>query len=238
MHIMRNCILCFVMVSVFSANKAESQPATSQKLLKTGIGFQLGVRFHQPDQINQFITDIYDAFLTDYIAGPVEKKSLGPGVFLSVNGTFDIGPLFSAVPFAQSMWAGKQMYFTGGPAANIHVNSYTAMGGLNLWLRVLNQEVFKLRIGAGVYGTYTYVTTTGDIAHRRIRGSGAGGRVLLGSEFKLNEKTVLTFDCGLPFGKSKLYYFDELKVAGIPVTYPEKMNHLGFELSPGIMFYF
>ena len=40
------------------------------------------------------------------------------------------------------------MYYTGGPAANIHVNTYTAMGGLNLWVRAINQELFKLRIGA------------------------------------------------------------------------------------------
>lgn len=239
MHSIRSCILCFVMVSVFVAQKAESQvPATSEKLLKTGIGFQLGVRFHQPDQVNQYITDLNDAFLQGYIAGPIEKKSLGPGVFLSVNGIFDVGPLFSAVPFAQSMWAGKQMYFTGGPAANIHVNSYTAMGGLNLWLRVINQEILKLRIGAGVYGTYSYVATTGDVLHRRIKGSGAGGRGLLGTEFRLNEKTVLTFDFGVPFGKSKLYATDPMKVDGVAVKYPNKLDHFGFELSPGIVFYF
>ncbi len=239
MHIIRSCILCFVMVSVFVVQKAESQaPAASEKLLKTGIGFQLGVRFHQPDQINQYITDLNDAFLHEYIAGPIEKKSLGPGVFLSVNGTFDIGPLFSAVPYVQSMWAGKQMYFTGGPAANIHVNTYTAMGGLNLWLRVVNLDVFKLRVGAGAYATYTYVSTTGDVLHRRIRGSGAGGRVLLGTEFRLTEKTALTFDCGVPFGKSKLYHFEPMEVEGIDVSYPEKLDHLGFELTPGIMFYF
>jgi len=239
MHIIRNSILCFVMVSVFVAQKAESQVlAASEKLLKTGIGFQLGVRFHQPDQINQYITDLNDAFLQKYVAGPIEKKSLGPGVFLSVNGTFDIGPLFSAVPFAQSMWAGKQMYYTGGPAANIHINTYTAMGGLNLWVRAINLELFKLRVGAGVYATYTYLSTTGDVLHRRIRGSGVGGRALLGTEFRLNEKTALTFDLGVPFGKSKLYSFDPMKVDGIAVKYPKKMDHLGFELSPGIMFYF
>ena len=239
MHIIRNSILCFVMVSVFVVQKAESQtPATSEKILKTGIGFQLGVRFHQPDQVNQYITDLNDAFLQKYVEGPIEKKSLGPGAFLSVNGRFDIGPLFSAVPFAQSMWAGKQMYYTGGPAANIHVNTYTAMGGLNLWVRAINQELFKLRIGAGVYGTYTYVTTTGDVLHRRIRGSGVGGRALLGTELRLNEKTSLTFDCGVPFGKSKLYHFDPMTIDGIKIKYPKKLDHLGFELSPGVVFYF
>lgn len=239
MHIIRNSILCFVMVSVFVVQKAESQtPATSEKILKTGIGFQLGVRFHQPDQVNQYITDLNDAFLQKYIYGPIEKKSLGPGVFFGVNGIFDIGPFFSAIPFAQSMWAGKQMYFTGGPAANIHVNTYTAMGGLNLWVRVVNLELFRLRIGAGAYATYTYLSTTGDVLHRRIRGSGAGGRALLGTEFRLTENTVLTFDCGVPFGKSKLYYFDPMEVDGIVIKYPKKLDHLGFELSPGIVFYF
>lgn len=239
MHIIKNSLICFAMVSVLAIQNAQSQEQVkSEKLLKTGIGFQLGVRFHQPDQINDFITDIYNAYVSEYVEGPIEKKTLGPGAFLSINGTFDIGPLFSAVPFVQSMWAGKQLYISGGPAGNIHVNSYTAMGGLNLFVRVLNQDSFKLRIGAGVYGTYTYVQTTGDVPHRRIGGSGAGGRGILGSEYRLNDKITLTLDCGVSFGKSKLYIGDPLKISGRPIVYPTKLDHLGFELTPGVMFYF
>ena len=65
--------------------------------------------------------------------GPIEKKAWARGIFKRER-DIRYWSAFSAVPFAQSMWAGKQMYYTGGPAANIHVNTYTAMGGLNLWV--------------------------------------------------------------------------------------------------------
>lgn len=231
------------MLSVFAVYNAESQESISSqksddKLVKIGIGFQTGVRFHQPKQVNDFITDVYDAFIADYIDGSVEKKNLGPGVFITANGTIDIGPVFSVAPFAQGMWAGKQLFISGGPAGNIHINTYTAMGGLNLWVRVINQEIFKLRIGGGFYGTYTYLNATGDIPHRRISGSGFGGRALLGSEYHINDKIALTFDCGLPFGKSELHHSGKMKVSGETVSYPDELDHFGFELTPGIMFYF
>lgn len=243
MHIIRNCILSFAMVSVFAVYNAESQePVSLQKVdakpVKPALGIQAGVRFHQPEQINNFITDIYDAFISDYVSGPVKKQNLGPGVYLSLNPTLDIGKVFSVVLFAQGMWAGKQIYVIGGPAGNINVNTYTAMGGLNLWVRVINQNVFKLRIGAGIYGAYTYLYATGDIPHRRLSGSGIGGKALLGSEYRLNEKIGLTLDCGMTFGKSNQYADDPLKVSGIPVKYPTELDHLGFELTPGVVFYF
>lgn len=240
MHITRN-IICFVMLTVFAVQYTESQEPVSSKedtkLVKMGIGFQSGIRFHQPDQLNEFVTNLYDAFVSEYVDGPTGKKKLGPGVFITLNGTFDIGPVFSAVPFGQGMWAGKQFFVSGGPAGNIHINTYTAMGGLNLWARVLNLNVFKLRLGTGIYGTYTIANITGDIRHQRIYGKGIGGRALLGSEYKLNETVTLTFDCGLSFGKTNLYD-DKIRVSGIPVSYPSKLDHLGFELFPGVMFYF
>ena len=61
MHIIRNSILCFVMVSVFVVQGRIADTSNIRKILKTGIGFEQ-CQFHQPDQVNQYITDLNDAF--------------------------------------------------------------------------------------------------------------------------------------------------------------------------------
>lgn len=219
--------------------KQRKKPATKKGvLLEKGIGIQSGIRFHRPKKFNDFLTEYYNAFIPENLVGPVDKKSIGPGLFLTLNGTFDIGPLFQVTPFAQGMWAGKQIYFRGGLTKDVHINSYTAMGGLNLWVRLLKGDRTTLRLGAGAYGAYTIVSFTGDIAGTRVSGGGFGFKGLLGTELRLNQRVVLTFDCGVPYGVSKIKNHGSLRTPGPSVKYPSKLEHFGFELLPGVMFYF
>ncbi|MBN1308283.1 MAG: hypothetical protein JXA18_10225 [Chitinispirillaceae bacterium] len=218
--------------------KLRGQSSTGRGILKKGIGIQSGIRFHRPKKFNEFLTDYYNAFIPENLSVPVDKKSIGPGLFLTLNGTIDIGPLFHVTPFAQGMWAGKQFYFRGGLVKDVHINTYTAMGGLNLWVRVLNREKFTLRLGAGGYGAYTIASVTGDISGTRVSGGGFGLKGLLGTELRLNRHLVLTFDCSVPYGGSKIKNKGSLRTPGAPVKYPTRLEHVGFELLPGVMFYF
>lgn len=250
MHNVRKGVLCLVMVSLFSVNAQSqgsaataSQPtqgvATVQsgKLVRAGLGIQCGVRFHGPDAFNDFVTDVWNAYLEENIYTPADDKSIGPGVFLGLYGSIDIGPVFSVSPVVQGMWAGKQFLVRGGRVGDVHINTYTAMGGLNLWARAVTTGIFSLRAGAGVYATHTIATITGDITHDRLSGTGVGFRGLLGTEFRVSDNMMVTFDCGVPFGKSEFNEGD-ISVCGRDVDYPEEFEHLGFELSPGIRIYF
>jgi len=250
MHNVRRGVLCLVMVSLFSV-KAQSvgsaatapQPAQaaatvqSEKLVRAGLGIQCGVRFHGPDAFNDFVTDVWNTFLVENVYTPADEKSIGPGVFLAINGSIDIGPVFSASPFVQGMWAGKQFLVRGGRVGDVHINTYTAMGGLNLWARAVTTGIFSLRAGAGVYATHTIATITGDITHDRISATGAGFKGLLGTEFRVSDNLMVTLDFGVPFGKSDFNKGD-ISVCGTDVDYPEEFDYLGFEISPGIRFYF
>jgi hypothetical protein len=213
------------------------QSSTDNGLLRAGIGVQCGVRFHRPHAFNAFVTDLWYAYIAEKYDKP-DKKRIGPGVLLTLNGTVDIGPLFHVTPFLQGMWAGKQFYFRGGLVKDFHVNTYTAMGGLNFWIRILNRERFAIRLGAGGYAAHTIVSFTGDLSETRISGTGYGLRGLLGTEVRLNRQVVLTLDCSVPYGVSELSNKGRLKTSGASVSYPTKLEHNGFELNPGIMFYF
>jgi hypothetical protein len=216
--------------------KDQSSPDT--RLVKAGIGFQSGIRFHRPDEFNEFVTDIWNSSLENIADASVDTKSIGPGVFLTLNGTIDIGSRFHITPFAQGMWAGKQFYLRGGLIKDIFINTYTAMGGLNLWVRVLDYERATFRLGAGGYGAYTIAWVTGDISKTKLSGSGYGVRGLLGTEIRLG-KAVITLDCGVPYGLTKLF-LREGNPGGSRSTirYPSQLDHLGFEVCPGILFYF
>jgi hypothetical protein len=219
--------------------KQHDQTSKDKGLLKKGIGIQCGIRFHRPKKFNDFVTDMWNSYLADISYSAGVKKTVGPGLFLSLNGTIDIGPLFQITPFAQGMWAGKQFYFTGGLIKDIHVNTYTAMGGLNLWVRVLKYKRITLRLGAGGYGAHTIVSFTGDISETKISGSGWGIRGLLGTELRLTQQVVITLDCSVPYGVSKLNGSGQLKTSGSSsVDFPSKFEHFGFEIFPGVMFYF
>lgn len=222
-----------------TTEKRQTSPTTENGIaLKKGIGIQSGIRFHRPETFNTFLTEYWSSFIPEQYDGSVAKKRIGPGLFLTLNGTIDIGPLFHITPFAQGMWSGKQFFFRGGVVKDVHVNSYTGMGGLNLWVRLLNHERITLRLGAGAYGGYTIVSFTGDINGNRISGGGYGFRGLLGTELRLNRHVVLTFDCSVPYGVSKITNDGSLKTPGGSVEYPSKLEHFGFELLPGVMFYF
>jgi hypothetical protein len=215
-----------------------ASPGRQERFLRMGIGFQCGIKFHQPEDINDFITAIWNSYLAEKVYVPVDKKNIGPGVLLAMNGTIDIGSFFQMTPFAQGMWAGKQFQFRGDPVGDIYFNTYTAVGGLNLWVHLVNRERFSIRLGAGGYATYTIVRLTGDVSHARVSGGGYGFRGLLGTELRLNSKAVLTLDGGVPYGKSRFHTEDGLKIAGTPINYPTEFKHFGFELCPGMMFYF
>ncbi len=216
----------------------EEQSSPDTRLVKAGIGFQSGIRFHRPDEFNEFVTDIWNSSLENIADASVDTKSIGPGVFLTLNGTIDIGSRFHITPFAQGMWAGKQFYLRGGMIKDIYINTYTAMGGLNLWVRILNYERATFRLGAGGYGAYTIAWITGDISKTKLSGSGYGVRGLLGTEIRLG-KAVITLDCGVPYGLTKLFIRKgALGESRSPVRYPSQLDHLGFEVCPGVLFYF
>jgi hypothetical protein len=212
--------------------------AQGNSLVRTGIGFQSGIRFHQPDKFNAFVTDIWNSSINDIADISVYTKTIGPGVFFTLNGTIDFGSRFQVTPFAQGMWAGKQFYFRGQVDKNIYINTYTALGGLNLWVRILTIGKVAFRLGTGGYGAYTIAGITGDIINTRLSGSGFGGRTLLGAQLPIG-KAVITLDGGVSYGYTKLSHKKgDLGLSKSPIRYPSRMDHLGFELCPGILFYF
>jgi len=215
-----------------------SQYSSNDDFIVWGIGVQCGVRFHDPETFNDFTTDLWDAFLTNNVYTPDERKHIGPGVFLSLNGTIDIGRYFQVAPFAQGMWAGKQFYFRGDIHEDLFVNTYTAMAGINLWARLLKFDPVTIRLGAGGYGAHTIVSVQGDLDETKTSGGGYGIRALLGSEYRLNDLIMLTLDCSYSYGASFLKHAGHFNVSGVSVQYPEKLEHSGFELFPGVMFYF
>jgi len=226
-------------VSPSPAPVSVQQPEATDDFLRMGMGVQCGVRFHQPEEFNSFVSDLWNSFLTDNVYAPVDKKQIGPGVFLSLNGTFDIGSRFQVVPFAQGMWAGKQFYFRGGIIKDMFVNTYTAMGGVNLFFRVINQERYSIRLGGGGYGAYTIARITGDIDDTKLSGSGYGVRGLIGTEWRLNNRVVLTLDGGTSWGISEFSHTSgTLKASRPNITYPKEFAHFGIEVCPGVVFYF
>jgi hypothetical protein len=215
----------------------EQQPESS--LLKMGIGLQCGIRFHQPEEYNDFVTDIWNSILAEHVYAPVDEKRIGPGALLALNGTFDIGTLVTVIPFVQGMWAGKQFYFRGAEVKDVHINTYTAMGGLNVLIRVINREAFTIRLGAGGYGTRTITRITGDAFTTIFGGNGYGFKGLLGTEMRLSKDVVLTFDCAVPYGKAEFKKRSDITAtSGYTVRYPTRFDHFGFEVCPGVVFYF
>lgn len=213
-----------------------SQIKEDNRLLKGGIGVQAGIRFHRPEEFNDFVSDVWNSIMEEKMYVPVDKKKIGPGLFMTLNGTFDIGNYFQAAPFAQGMWAGKLFRFRGGVLEDLHVNTLTAMGGLNLWCRVFNRDRFSIRLGAGGYGAYTIAYIKCDNSQTRLSGSGFGIKGLVGTELRLSRNVVLTMDCCVPWGITELKYQEEK--LDYQVRYPDEFQHLGFEIVPGIMFYF
>jgi hypothetical protein len=214
----------------------QGQGTQGVSFFKAGIGVQSGIRYHQPEKFNDFTTDIWISELTNAIDTHAAAKSIGPGVFLTLNGAIDIGSRFQAAPFAQGMWAGKQFFFRGGQTKDIYINTYTAMGGLNLWVRIFDNEKTTLRIGLGGYGASTMAWITGAISVVRLWGIGFGARGLIGSEIRLGRKAVLTLDCSVPYGRVKLNH--KKGDIGAPVRYPSFLDQFGVEFCPGILFYF
>jgi hypothetical protein len=216
----------------------KDQIAQCKSPVRAGIGFQSGIRLHQPDKFNAFVTDIWNSTINDIADISVYTKTIGPGVFFTLNGTIDIGSRFQVAPFAQGMWAGKQFYFRGQVDKNIYINTYTALGGLNLWVRLFTIGNVSFRLGTGGYGAYTIASISGDIKKTQLAGSGFGGRTLLGVKLPLG-KAVVTLDGGVSYGYTKLSHRKgDLGLSQYPIRYPSRLDHWGFEMCPGILFYF
>lgn len=220
-----------------SFQNEQTAPVVNDNFLKKGIGIQAGIRFHNPCGFNNFVTDLWRSYLSDYVFGEVDKKKVGPGVFLKLNGTIDLGSRFHITPFAEEMWAGKQFSFRGDIVNDLHFNTFTTMGGLNLWVRILNYDLMTLRLGAGGYAAYSVFKFSDDDWDFKLSGSGYGFRGLLGTEIRVNRQVTVTLDCSVPYGRSNLYDKDNKRKES-PVKFPTKFEHGGFELTSGVMFYF
>lgn len=215
-----------------------SLPTTETKLVKSGIGFQTGVRFHNPENFNNFVTDVWNSLFAGYVALPLDEKKIGPGVFLTLNGTFDIGNYFQITPFAQGMWAGKWFFLEGARDEKLSIQTYTALAGVDLWGRVLRIDRYSLRLGAGAYGTHTIASFAGAMTETKISGRGYGFRGLAGTELKLTDHFTLTLDGSYPFGMAKLKVKGSVSTSGRRFPYPTKFEHSGFEICPGVVYYF
>ncbi|MBN1756788.1 MAG: hypothetical protein JW863_00635 [Chitinispirillaceae bacterium] len=221
-----------------SSGQTQDQQSTEDEFVKKGIGVQCGIRFHNPKSFNNFVTEYWRSFLAGYVYGGVDKKKIGPGLFFMVNGTIDIGTCFHVTPYVGGMWAGKQFSFHGDLVNDLHVNTLSTLGGLDLWVRIVNGSRVTLRLGAGGFGAYTNLYFSDDNDEFKLSGSGYGFRGLVGTEVRVTDRVVVTLDCRVPYGLSNLYDKGQKDNVTPPVDYPTKFEHVGFELSPGVMFYF
>jgi len=211
---------------------------TEDLFLRIGLGLNIGVRFHFPEEINNFVTDIWTYAIYNTPDKKIVEKSISPGLLLKVKGLINPVRLLSIEPFAQGMWAGKIFSFQGGMTKQVNINSFTLTGGLNLWLKILPEKMVSLRIGGGGFAAYTVLKVSGDIETTKLYGTGYGGNAALGIDIKI-QKTVINLDIIVPFGFSELGHRDGyLEMYPAVSDYPSEYVHTGFEICPGVTFYF
>jgi len=184
------------------------------------------------------VTDIWTYTVYNTTDKKVVEKNISPGLLLKGKGMINLIPYLGIEPFAQGMWAGKLFSFEGDMTKDVYINSFTLTGGINLWLRLLPEKMVSIRIGAGGYGAYTMLKVTGDIGTMKMYATGYGGNGALGIDIRIN-RIVVNLDLLVPFGFSDLgHQRGNLGIYPSMLDYPLKYKHLGFEISPGVTFYF
>ncbi len=232
-------------VSSPSKDKALEEPweeprekSPDDRALQIGLGLNIGVRFHFPEEINNFVTDIWTYAIYDTPDKKIVEKSISPGLLLKAKGLINPVRLLSIEPFAQGMWAGKMFSFQGGMTKQVNINSFTLTGGLNLWLKILPEKMVSMRIGGGGFAAYTVLKVTGDIETTKLYGTGYGGNAALGIDITI-QKTVINLDIIVPIGFSELgHKHGYLEMYPAVSDYPSEYVHTGFEICPGVTFYF
>ncbi len=214
------------------------EKSPDDQVLRIGLGLNFGVRFHSPEEINNFVTDIWTYTIYDTPDKKIVEKSISPGLLLKAKGLINPVRLLSIEPFVQGMWAGKMFSFQGGMTKEVHINSFTLTGGLNLWLKILPEKMVSLRIGGGGFAAYTMLKVTGDIKTTKLSGTGYGGNAALGIDITI-QKTVINLDIIVPIGFSELgHQHGYLEMYPAVSDYPSEYVHTGFEICPGVTFYF
>ncbi len=223
----------------------ETEPDTPQKQaspetpLRFGLGVNVGARFHSPNAVNAFVTDIWNYTIYNTLDKADAEKTISPGLLLTGKGMINPIPYLCIEPFVQGMWAGRLFSFEGAMNKDVYINSFTLTGGLNLWLRLLPEKLVSLRIGAGGFAAYTMLKVTGDIGTMKMFGYGYGGNGAIGIDVKIN-RIVINLDLLVPFGISGLEHIrgDDLGMYPIKTDNPAEYKHIGLEVCPGVTFYF
>ena len=217
------------------------QPDTisKPKTAKFGIGFNIGMRTHFPNDIENLTSDIWMYAIYKELEPRKSDKTISPGLYLKLKGDFTFTPRLCIEPFAQCTWAGKSFEIRGGMSKNFSLNMYHISGGLNLWLRTTPDKNYTFKLGVGGYAAYTYLDVyTSEDGNTLLTGTGYGGNGLLG--FDINVKNiVINIGVIIPVGRSIFTgRVGDLACYDLADQYPEKYVHTGFEISPGITYHF
>ncbi len=217
------------------------EDAESQSMLKgSGIGFNIGMRIHFPEEINTLIDEIWEEMQEGVLViSQTGSQAMFLGLPIKIKGIIFIGPFFCIEPFGQFFWSGKVLRMRGDVSREANVNILDLTGGCNFWFKVTPKKTVSFKLGAGGYGGYTTFKVSGDYGDITMTGPGYGGNVLAGIDITL-KKVAINIDFIVPIGSTEFQDREgELKYdPGEIPTYPEVFSHTGFEIRPGITILF
>lgn len=203
-----------------------------------GIGLNIGTRIHFPGEVNDFITDIWTYSITGDINDKIDSKTIAPGISSKLKVIINLWPFFCIEPYGQFLWSGRIFNIRGSIVKDININNYDFSGGINLWFKFPPIRNFFIKMGAGGYGAYTILKTSGDAGKTELSGSGYGGNGLIGIDLKFS-RVVVNVDFIAPIGLSNFNHrTGDLEFYTDDNDYPSKYVHTGIEICPGISFYF
>jgi hypothetical protein len=211
----------------------EEPPA---KMKRSGIGFNIGSRIFFPDEVNELIEDIWDEMKK---GGITESEFGSPTMFLAseikLKGIIYFVPFFCLEPFGQFLWSGKQLRIRGDVERDASINVIDLSGGLNCWFKVSPKKRASFKCGAGGFGGYTILKVSGDEGETELTGYSYGGNFLAGLDICFTRISI-NIDFIVPIGITD--FSDRIGRLDFSTEYPDKLQHFGLEIRPGLTIQF
>lgn len=204
-----------------------------------GVGLNIGARFHAPEKLNNYVTDVWLYSVFKSIKNKVDKQNLSPGVLIKIKGTMNLWNYLQVEPFSQFLWAGRIIKIRGYESKDIYINNNVISGGINCLFSYSLNSKLSFKIGAGFVGVYSFLNVTGDIEKIKLKGPGYWGNGMTSVNYALGERLAVGIDLVVPFGMSRYTRIEgEFSSYKSLNEYPRVCTYAGFEICPGIIYYF
>lgn len=222
---------------------SEEKVSNNQKHgIHSGLGLNLYIKAFDSKDLNDYIEDVFDAWIDDAPGRIVDTPDFS-GIYsligVKLKTVIGLGSIVAVEPFG-FISGGSKLMDVNNVDHDVKIGLLYAEAGINFWAQFLQTKIVSFKAGLGGYANYTIVTFDTYADEVELKGIGYGVNILAGVDVKLNKRIVINVDLAIPVGTSEIRQsgFYETGKTISTIKHPEEYKHIGLEIMPGITFLF